>query len=102
MKVRKVLAECTDGTEKSRPERYPYRLRGRSERLPEAINAVYPEMQIQLCIVHMVRNSLRFVAWKDYKAVTRDLKQVYRAATEEARCRRWMRSGRNGMHDTRR
>lgn len=31
----------------------------------------------------MVRNSLRFVAWKDYKAVTRDLKQVYRAATEE-------------------
>lgn len=49
----------------------------------EAINAVYPETQIQLCIVHMVRNSLRFVAWKDYKAVTRDLKQVYRAATEE-------------------
>ncbi len=43
----------------------------------------YPETQIQLCIVHMVRNSLRFVAWKDYKAVTRDLKQVYRAATEE-------------------
>lgn len=31
----------------------------------------------------MVRNSLRFVVWKDYKAVTRDLKQVYRAATEE-------------------
>ncbi|STM29799.1 transposase [Escherichia coli] len=31
----------------------------------------------------MVRNSLRFVTWKDYKAVTRDLKQVYRAATEE-------------------
>ena len=31
----------------------------------------------------MVRNSLRFVAWKDYKAVTRDLKQVYCAATEE-------------------
>lgn len=50
---------------------------------PEAINAVYPETQIQLCIVYMVRNSLRFVAWKDYKAVTRDLKQVYRAATEE-------------------
>ncbi|WP_416183092.1 transposase [Escherichia coli] len=39
---------------------------------------------MQLCIVHMVRNSLRFVSWKDYKAVTRDLKQVYRAATEEA------------------
>ncbi|EBA9137463.1 transposase [Salmonella enterica] len=48
------------------------------------LDAVYPETQIQLCIVHMVRNSLRFVAWKDYKAVTRDLKAVYRAATEEA------------------
>jgi len=34
--------------------------------------------------VHMVRNSLRFVAWKDYKAVTRDLKLIYRAATEES------------------
>ena len=62
-----ILIACVDG------------LKG----LPEAINAVYPETQIQLCIVHMVRNSLRFVAWKDYKAVTRDLKQVYRAATEE-------------------
>ncbi len=31
---------------------------------PEAINAVYPETQIQLCIVHMIRNSLRFVAWE--------------------------------------
>lgn len=51
---------------------------------PDAINAVYPETKIQLCIVHMVRNSLRFVAWKDYKAVTRDLKLIYRAATEEA------------------
>ncbi|MCF6550951.1 transposase, partial [Escherichia coli] len=50
---------------------------------PEAINAVYPETQLQLCIVHMVRNSLRLVAWKDYKAVTRDLKQVYHTATEE-------------------
>lgn len=59
-----ILIACVDG------------LKG----FPEAINAVYPETQIQLCIVHMVRNSLRFVAWKDYKAVTRDLKQVYRAA----------------------
>lgn len=37
---------------------------------PDAINAVYPEASIQLCIVNMVRNSLRFVSWKDYKAVT--------------------------------
>ena len=43
---------------------------------PDAINTVYPEASIQLCIVHMVRNSLRFVSWKDYKAVTRDLKEI--------------------------
>ncbi len=42
-------------------------------------NAVYPETRIQLCIVHMVRNSLRFVSWKDYKAVTSDLKTIYQA-----------------------
>ncbi|WP_236929976.1 transposase, partial [Glaesserella parasuis] len=37
---------------------------------PEAINAVYPKTKIQLCIVHLVRNSLKFVSWKDYKAAT--------------------------------
>ena len=45
---------------------------------------MYPQARIQLCIVHMVRNSLRFVSWKDYKAVTRDLKAIYQAPTEEA------------------
>ncbi len=45
---------------------------------------MYPEARIQLCIVHMVRNSLRFVSRKDYKAVTRDLKAIYQAPTEEA------------------
>lgn len=49
---------------------------------PDAINAVYPKTKIQLCIVHLVRNSLKFVSWKDYKAVTADLKQVYQAPTE--------------------
>lgn len=53
---------------------------------PEAIEAVYPHTRIQLCIVHMVRNSLKYVSWKDYKAVTTDLKKIYQAATEpEAR-----------------
>ncbi len=51
---------------------------------PEAINSVYPQTHIQLCIIHMVRNSLRFVSWKDYKAVTRDLKAIYQTPTEEA------------------
>jgi len=43
----------------------------------------YPQTQVQLCIVHMVRNSLRFVPWKDYKAVTAELKTIYQANTEE-------------------
>ena len=50
---------------------------------PEAIEAVYPEAKVQLCIIHQVRNSLRYVSWKDYKAVTADLKSIYRSATEE-------------------
>lgn len=49
---------------------------------PDAINTVYPKARIQLCIVHMVRNSLRFVSWKDYKAVTHDLKAICQAPTE--------------------
>jgi len=51
---------------------------------PDAIQTVYPKAQIQLCIVHMVRNSLKYVAWKDYKAVTGDLKAIYQSATEQA------------------
>lgn len=48
---------------------------------PEAINTVYPDTKIQLCIVHMVRNSLKFVSWKDRKAVAADLKKIYRSLT---------------------
>ncbi|QME62467.1 IS256 family transposase [Escherichia fergusonii] len=51
---------------------------------PDAINSVYPQTHIQLCIIHMVRNSLKYVSWKDYKAVTSGLKTVYQAPTEEA------------------
>jgi transposase-like protein len=65
--VEDILIACVDG------------LKG----FPDAINAVFPETHIQLCIVHMVRNSLRYVSWKDYKAVTRDLKLIYRSNTEE-------------------
>jgi putative transposase len=49
---------------------------------PEAIEVVYPQARVQLCIIHQVRNSLKYVSWKDYKAVTADLKQVYRSVTE--------------------
>jgi len=51
---------------------------------PDAIASVYPKTQIQLCIVHMVRGSLRYVAWKDRKLVSRDLRTIYRAPTVEA------------------
>jgi putative transposase len=51
---------------------------------PDAIAAVYPRSHVQLCIVHMVRNSLRYVSWKHRKAVTRDLRRIYTAPTAEA------------------
>ncbi len=51
--------------------------------LPEAIEAVYPQAEVQLCIVHMVRNSLKFVSYKDRKKIATDLKTIYRAATVE-------------------
>ncbi|QMG51175.1 IS256 family transposase [Escherichia fergusonii] len=63
-----ILIACVDG------------LKG----FPDAINSVYPQTHIQLCIIHMVRNSLKYVSWKDYKAVTSGLKTVYQAPTEEA------------------
>lgn len=48
---------------------------------PEAIEAVYPKTQVQLCIVHQVRHSLRFVGWKERKEVAADLRTIYGAAT---------------------
>lgn len=63
-----ILIACVDG------------LKG----FPDAINSVYPQTHIQLCIIHMVRNSLKYVSRKDYKAVTSGLKTVYQAPTEEA------------------
>jgi len=50
---------------------------------PEAIETVFPRTQVQLCIVHMVRNSLRYVSWKQRKEVAADLKTIYQAATVE-------------------
>ena len=65
--VKDILIACVDG------------LKG----FPDAIATVFPETQIQLCIVHMVRNSIKFVPWKDYRPVTADLKQIYQSATED-------------------
>lgn len=51
---------------------------------PEAIEAVYPQAQIQTCIVHLIRNSLNLASWKDRKALAAALKPVYQAATAES------------------
>jgi transposase-like protein len=64
--VRDVLVACVDG------------LKG----FPQAIESVFPETRIQLCIVHLVRASLNYVNWKERKQVAADLKGIYRAATE--------------------
>lgn len=50
---------------------------------PEAVAAVYPRTEVQLCIVHMMRNSLKYVSWKHRKSVARDLRTVYTASTLE-------------------
>jgi transposase-like protein len=56
---------------------------------PEAVRAVYPDTRVQLCMrtlvrVHMIRNSTKFVSYKDLKKVCADLKAVYTAPTEKA------------------
>ena len=64
--VRDIFIGCVDG------------LKG----FPEAMEAVFPATQVQLCLVHMVRQSLSYVGWKERKEVAADLKRIYRAATE--------------------
>jgi putative transposase len=64
--VKDIFIACVDG------------LKG----FPEAIEAVFPKTQVQLCLVHLVRYSLAFVSFKDRKGVAGDLKAIYRAATE--------------------
>jgi transposase-like protein len=49
----------------------------------QAITACYPKTEIQKCIIHQIRNSTRYVSYKDLKKVTADLKPIYKAATEE-------------------
>lgn len=65
--VRDIFIACVDG------------LKG----FPEAIETVFPEAQVQLCLVHMVRHSLNYVSWKQRKDVAADLKAIYQAPTIE-------------------
>lgn len=64
--VRDIFIACVDG------------LKG----FPEAIETVFPQTEVQLCIVHMVRHSLNYVGWKQRKEVAADLKTIYTSATE--------------------
>src|SRR5205807_5043405 len=64
--VKDVLIACMDG------------LKG----FPQAIESVFPEARVQLCIVHLVRATLNYVNWKERQRVAADLKGIYRAATE--------------------
>ena len=52
--------------------------------LPEAVEAVYADAWVQTCVVHLIRNSLKHVSYKDRRAVVADLKPIYQAATEDA------------------
>ena len=51
---------------------------------PDAINAIFPATEVQLCIVHQIRNSIRYVASKHHRVFMVDLKRVYRAVSKEA------------------
>jgi len=51
--------------------------------ISEAIEAVFPQAEVQKCIIHQIRNSLRYVSWKERKAMAKDLRFIYEAATEE-------------------
>ena len=66
--VQDILIACVDG------------LKG----FPEAIQAIFPNTEVQLCVIHQIRNSIRYVASKDQKAFMRDLKPVYRAINKDS------------------
>ena len=51
---------------------------------PEAIRTIFPKTEVQLCIVHQIRNSIRYVGWKNQRAFMADLKPVYRAVSKQA------------------
>lgn len=65
--VQDIFIACVDG------------LKG----FPEAIETVYPQTQVQLCIIHLLRNSLKYVSWKERKEVAAGLREVYAATTVE-------------------
>ena len=83
--VEDILAACVDG------------LSG----FPQAIGAVYPQTEIQQCIIHQIRNSTKFVPYKGIKKRMLGLKRVYAASAEEGARMGWNGSGTNGTPNTR-
>jgi transposase-like protein len=57
---------------------------------PEAITAVFPNTEIQTCIVHLIRNFLSFCNWKQRQPVARELKQIYEAETAELAAKQFL------------
>jgi hypothetical protein len=51
--------------------------------ISEAIEAVFPRAEVQKCVVHQIRNSLRYVSWKERKPMAKDLRRIYEAAKEK-------------------
>lgn len=80
--IEKIYVACVDG------------LKG----FPEAINAIFPDTIVQLCIVHMVRNSTKYVSYKDLKEVTADLKLIYSAINESEGIRALQNFGKKWDH----
>ncbi len=66
--VRDILVCCVDG------------LTG----FPQAIEAIFPDTWVQTCVVHMIRNTIKYVSYKDRRKILKDLKSVYTAASQEA------------------
>lgn len=66
--VQDILIACVDG------------LKG----FPEAIQTIFPNTEVQLCVIHQIRNSIRYVASRDQKAFMRDLKPVYKAVNKDS------------------
>jgi transposase-like protein len=67
-RIQDILIACVDG------------LKG----FPEAIASIFPKTEVQLCVVHQIRNSLRYITSKDQKVFMADLRTVYRADTKVA------------------
>lgn len=66
--VQDILIACVDG------------LKG----FPEAINSVFPQTEVQQCVIHLIRNTLKYISYKDSREFMTDLKKVYKAPTEES------------------